>query len=135
MIVARTYGFKTEGLPEMVRRAKAYEQAGVDAVYLAGFRNREEVAAVHAAIRIPLMLHWGRGDLVDMKFLEANGVRFAHEGHLPFEASIKAVHDTLKALHEGVSPAALRPTLASPALLAQATRQTDYDRWIGEYLN
>jgi len=34
-----------------------------------------------------------------------------------------------------VSPTALRPHLASAELMGQATRQADYNRWTGEYLN
>ena len=128
-------GVRNAGLPETIRRAKAYERAGVDALFLAGASTREEVAAVHAAVKIPLQLHGDRGELTDEEFLAANGVRITHQGHLPFEAAVKAVHDTLKALRDGVSPTALRPRLASPDLLGQATRQADYNRWISEYLN
>jgi carboxyvinyl-carboxyphosphonate phosphorylmutase len=47
---------------------------------------------------------------------------------------VKAVYDTLKALRDGVAPADLRPTLASPDLMNQVTRQDDYNRWRDEFL-
>jgi carboxyvinyl-carboxyphosphonate phosphorylmutase len=53
---------------------------------------------------------------------------------LSFQASVKAVYDTLKALRDGVAPADLRPTLASPDLMNQVTRQADYSRWTEEFL-
>ena len=134
MVIAARITMRTAGVAEMVRRAKAYERAGVDAVWLAGATTREEVTAVHAAVRIPLLAGGGGRDMTD-DFLAANGVRVAHQGHLPFAAAVKGVYDTLKALRDGVSPTALRPHVASAELMGQFTRQGDYNRWIGEYLN
>ena len=69
-----------------------------------------------------------------MDFLAANNVRVALQGHLPFQAAIKAVYDTLKALREGVQPADLQDNLAPADLMAQVTRKPDYDRWTQEFL-
>ncbi len=136
VIVARTRAYQTAGLPEMVRRFKAFEQAGVDALWLIGPKTQSEVVKVHEAIRTPIILGSGASnDLIGWDFLAANGIRIASQGHLAYQASMKATYDTLKALRDGASPAALRPNLISPELLIQFTRQADYDRWIGEYLN
>ena len=61
-------------------------------------------------------------------------MRVALQGHLSFQASIKAVYDTMKALRDGVAPADLRDTLASADLIAQVTRKDDYDQQIADYL-
>ena len=52
----------------------------------------------------------------------------------PFQAAVKAVYDTLKALRDGVSPADLGDTLASAELMGQLTRKADYDAWIKDFL-
>ena len=57
------------------------------------------------------------------------------QGHLPFQAAVKAVYDTLKALRDGVAPADLKDTLASAELMGQLTRKADYDSWIKDFLN
>jgi carboxyvinyl-carboxyphosphonate phosphorylmutase len=134
VIIARTGALRTEGVAGTVRRARAYQQAGVDALWLAGGITREGVAAVHAAVRLPLLLGGGGGELTD-DFLTANGVRVAHQGHLPFAAAVKGVYDTLKALREGVAPTELRDSVASTELMGQLTRRADYNRWTAEYLN
>ncbi len=102
---------------------------------LAGAGTREEIRAVHAAISLPLLLGGAGGELADRAFLAANGVRIALQGHLPFQAAVKAVYDTLKALREGVATADLGPNLASAELIAQVTRRADYDRWTQEFLS
>ena len=134
VIAGRTSAILFAGLDETIRRARAYEQAGVDALFLAGARTREEVEAVHAEVKLPLMLGGTPGELSDRAFLADNGVRIALQGHLPFQAAVKAVYDTLKALREGVSPAEL-PSIASAELMAQVTRQSDYDSWLAEFLS
>ena len=134
VIAGRTSAIRSEGLEGAIRRVKAYEEAGVDAMFLSGARTREEIETVHAATSLPLLLGGAGGELDDRAFLSANGVRIALQGHLSFQASIKAVYDTLKALREGVAPADLGPSLASADLIAQVTRRADYDRWTQEFL-
>lgn len=134
VIIARTT-VRPGGRADTIRRVQAYERAGVDALWLAGRATREDVVAVHDAVGLPLLMGGGAGELSDERFLAANGVRVAHQGHLPFQAAVKAVTDTLKALRDGVSPTALRSQVPSPEFIGQVTRRADYDRWINEFLN
>lgn len=134
VIAGRTSALTFSGIPEAIRRAKAYEQAGVDALFMAGAQTREEIEAVNAEVNIPLLLGGAGGELSDKEFLGANGVRVALQGHLPFSAAVKGVYDTLKALREGISPGDLRDTIASPDLMAQVTRKPRYDSAINEFL-
>ena len=134
VIAGRTGALRHSGVPEAVQRAKAYEEAGVDAVFLVGAQTRGEVQAVRAEVGLPLMLGGTAGELTDREFLNANGVRIALQGHLPFQAAVKAVHDTLKALREGARPSDLGGNLASRELMARVTRQEDYDRRSADFL-
>lgn len=134
VIIARTGALRTEGVDGTARRAKAYEQAGVDALWLAGGVTREGVSALHAAVRLPILMGGGGGDLTD-EFLTANGVRVAHQGHLPLAGAVKGIYDTLKALRDGKAPTELQGNVASSELMGQLTRREDYDRWTSEYLN
>ena len=135
VVAARTGALRSAGIGETIRRVEAYQEVGVDAIFLSGARTREDVQAVHAAVSLPLLLGSAGGDLADRAFLAANGVRVALQGHFPFQAAVKAVHETLKALREGVAPADLEPNLASAELMAQVTRRADYDRWTQEFLS
>ena len=134
LVVAGRTSSLAEGLDECIRRVKAYEAAGVDAIFLAGASTREQVATVNAELNIPLLLGGAGGELSDKEWLGQNGVRVALQGHLPFQAAIKAVYDTLKALRDGVAPADLRDSLASADLIAKVTRKADYDQQIADYL-
>jgi carboxyvinyl-carboxyphosphonate phosphorylmutase len=134
VVIGRTSALRSSGVPETILRAKAYQQAGVDAIFLVGAQTKEEIQAVHAEVAIPLLLGGVGGELTDRHFLGVNGVRISLQGHLAFQAAVKAVHDTLKALRDGDSPASLSPMLASTELMARVTRQEDYSRWTAEFL-
>ena len=134
VVAGRTSALRISGLEDTVRRVKAYEAAGVDAIFVAGATAKEEVETLGGALSVPLLLGGASGDLSDREFLASQGVRVALQGHLPFHAAIKAVYDTLKALRDGVSPGDLRDTLATPEQLDQFTRRADYDRWTQDFL-
>ena len=133
-VAGRTSALGVTGVEDTIKRAKAYQQAGVDAIFLAGASTRDEVTAVAAEVSVPLLLGGTTGELQDKEWLGANGVRVALQGHLPFSAAVKAVYDTLKALRDGVPPADLRPNLATDEQMAQFTRRSSYDRYTEEFL-
>ncbi len=135
VVAGRSSALSVRGVEDAIRRTKAYEAAGVDAMFLSGATTKAEVEAVRAEVKIPLMLGGAGGELSDRAFLSANGVRIALQGHLSFSASVKAIYDTLKALRDGVAPGDLTPTLATPDLMGQVTRRADYDTWTKEFMN
>ena len=136
MVVAgRTSSLRITDLADTIKRVKAYEQAGVDAVFLAGATTKAEVEAVSSEMNIPLLLGGTTGELADKDYLGSVGVRVALQGHLPFAAAIKATYDTLKALRDGVPPADLSPQLATTEQLDQFTRKADYARWTTDFLS
>ena len=73
------------------------------------------------------------GELTDRDYLTARRVRIALQGHQPFAAAVKAVHDTLKALREGTPPGKLAG-VASADLMKRVTRDADYTRWTRDFL-
>jgi carboxyvinyl-carboxyphosphonate phosphorylmutase len=134
VILGRTSALRRGGIAEAERRLKAYQDTGIDGIFLAGASTREEVESMHRATRLPLLLGGASAALSDRNFLAANGVRIALQGHQPFYAAAKAVYDTLKYLREGGAPSGLKDRVASEELLRMALRQNDYERWQSDYL-
>ena len=56
VIAGRTSACAIAGLDEAVKRAKAYEACGVDALFFVGAKTRAEVDAISAATTLPLIL-------------------------------------------------------------------------------
>ncbi len=134
VVAGRSSAIGIAGIEEGIRRAKAYEAVGVDALFMTGISARDELEALNAEVGIPILLGGASPELDDRKYLGSQGVRIALQGHLPFMASVKATYDTLKALREGTPPSELGDVVASADLMAQATRLNEYDEWIGEFL-
>jgi carboxyvinyl-carboxyphosphonate phosphorylmutase len=55
------------------------------------------------------------------------------QGHQPFAAAVRAIHDTLKALREGTSPDKLEG-IATDDMMKRWMCNEDYVRWTKEWL-
>jgi carboxyvinyl-carboxyphosphonate phosphorylmutase len=133
VIVGRTSALAVTSVEDTIARARAYEAAGVDAMFLVGTRSRAQLEAVAAAIGIPIILGGAGGDLADPTYLATQRVRISLQGHQPIMAAVQAVHATLKALRDGTPPAQLA-NIASAELMKRVTRDADYARWTREFL-
>ena len=126
-------GPKASSFSECIERAKAYEATGVDALFFTGLTTREEVEAIAAATKLPLVLGNTQGELDDPAFLISQRVKIALQGHAPFAAATQAVYETLKALREGTLPKNLKG-LASSDLTARVIRAADMKARTAEFL-
>lgn len=108
VIVGRTGAASITNIDDTVARAKAYEAAGVDALFFTGLKTRAELQAIAAATKLPIIMGSADGELADTVFLAGQRVRVANQGHAPIAVATQAVYDTLKALRDGTSPKDLK---------------------------
>jgi oxaloacetate decarboxylase len=134
VVIARTSALSISGLDDTIARLKAYEDVGVDMLFMAGVKTRAQLDAVASAVKLPLFLGSAGPELYDLDYLSARNVRVCLQGHLPFLAAVNAAYETLKALRGGTPPAQIK-TIASPDLMKQVTRQADYTKWSQELLD
>jgi carboxyvinyl-carboxyphosphonate phosphorylmutase len=133
-IAGRTSAVRISGLDDAIARGKAYEQAGVDALFFVGLRTRAELDALSSATTLPIILGGTSGELADLSYLASRRVRIALQGHQPFAAAVKAVHDTLKALRDGTPPGKLAG-VADAELMKRVTREGEYTRSTEDFLS
>jgi carboxyvinyl-carboxyphosphonate phosphorylmutase len=133
VIAGRTSAPAISDIDDTLRRAQAYADAGVDAIFLVGMKTRAQLDTVAAKIAKPLILGTATPELMDIDYLSAKGVRVCLQGHLPIAAATRAVYETLKALREGTKPADVKG-VASADLMRRVTRQDDYDTWTRDWL-
>jgi len=133
VIAGRTSAVGIGGVDDAIARVTAYQDAGVDAIFLVGVKTRAQMDAVAAAVDLPMIVGGVGAELMDREYLAARGVRVCLQGHQPFAAAAQAVYDTLKALREGAEPKDLKG-VAPAALMKQVTRGADYDKWLAEFL-
>ena len=133
VIAGRTSAPGVTGIEDAVERAVAYEKVGVDAIFLVGIKTREDLETVSNAIQLPIILGGGGPDMLDIDYLSSQKVRICLQGHQPFSAAVKAIHDTMKALREG-TPAGELEGIASSELMKTVTRDKHYTDMFTKYL-
>lgn len=133
VIVGRTGAASVTGIDDTVARAKAYEAAGVDALFFTGLKTRAELRAIAAVTKLPIIMGSADGELADMAFLASQRVRVANHGHQPIAAAMQAVYDTQRALRDGVAPKDLKG-LPSAELTSRVTRDAAVKTRIADFL-
>lgn len=103
-VFARTSAISAEGLEAACERVRAFQDLGVDGVFVTGASTRADVEALGRAARVPLLLGAVAPDLLDPVFLASCGVRVTIRGHQPFAAAVHAIEATMRALRAGEDP-------------------------------
>ncbi|WP_022723384.1 oxaloacetate decarboxylase, partial [Rhodopseudomonas sp. B29] len=121
VIVGRTGACGISSLGDAIARAVAYEAAGVDALFFTGVKMRDQLDAISAATKLPIIIGSPTAELTDFDYLAQRRVRIAIQGHASISAATEAVHKTLAAIKAGAAPKQLKG-LASAELMNQVTR-------------
>jgi oxaloacetate decarboxylase len=133
VIIGRTGAASITGLDDAIARARAYEAAGVDALFFTGIKKPRELETISNATKLPIVLGGAPEEMSDLAYLREQRVRIALQGHAPFAAATEAVYQTLKALREGLPPKELKG-LASSSLMARLTREQETKQRSSDFL-
>ncbi|MEK7877427.1 MAG: isocitrate lyase/phosphoenolpyruvate mutase family protein, partial [Pseudomonadota bacterium] len=133
IIAGRTSALKVEGVDGAVARAKAYAAIGVDAIFIVGLEKLEQLDAVYAAVKLPIIVGSAPASL-KREDLAARGARILLQGHQPVAAAVKALHETYTHLYNGGAPADLKAKIASPQEMERLIDGESYKNWQREYL-
>ncbi|MDA0786409.1 MAG: isocitrate lyase/phosphoenolpyruvate mutase family protein [Proteobacteria bacterium] len=133
VIAGRTSAPGIAGTDEAIRRASAYEKAGVDALFLVGVKNREDLEAIAAKVSTPIILGSASREMMDRDWLASIGVRVCLQGHKVHAAAMEAFLRTQQAIADGTHPDDLE-NVASGGTMNRLMRADDYARWSDEYL-
>jgi carboxyvinyl-carboxyphosphonate phosphorylmutase len=133
VIAGRTSAPSLTSIDDAIARAVAYQNAGVDCIFLVGVKDRAQLDKAAEKIKIPIILGGAGGDLSDRDYLASRGVRVALQGHRPISAAYQAAYETLKAMYEG-RPTSEMPKAMSPELTKQVMREADYARRTKDFL-
>jgi carboxyvinyl-carboxyphosphonate phosphorylmutase len=134
LVLGRTSAASITGVDDAIRRLRAYEEAGVDALFVPGLKRREDVDRLAGSLKLPLILGGGSEAVADPQYLASRGVRVWLWGHQPFAAGVKALHDAMKAVRDGATPAQLAE-VAPESLLKLFTDAAGYEALTSELLD
>ena len=133
VIAGRTSAPAIAGIDDTLERVRAYQDAGVDMLFLVGIKSWGDLDQVAEAAKLPVMLGGVPADMLDRTELAARGVRVCLIGHHTIPAAVKAIHDTLLALRHGTAPADIE-NVAAKDYLAAVFRTSEFDKMRRDYL-
>lgn len=133
IIAARTVALKVEGLDSVVARARAYAEAGVDAIWMTSLARLDELEAVHGATGLPVILGSSHGPFSHAE-LASRGARIALQGHLPLRAAAKALRAIYAHLHGGGAPADYLANVATEAEMDALVHDDMYENWFNDFM-
>lgn len=133
LIFGRTGAATITGIDDAIARFRAFESAGVDALFIPGVRTRDELDRIAAAVRLPLIAGGVSESVADAEYLASRGVRLWSGGHQVFAVAVNALFEAMKAVREGVYPSRL-PGIAPNALLDTVTGSIGYKQRTHEFM-
>ncbi|MFZ4507144.1 MAG: methylisocitrate lyase [Fimbriimonas sp.] len=131
LIVARTDARGVEGLDAAIDRAKAYVDAGADAVFPEGLGGEEEFAAFRQAVGVPLlanMTEFGKTPIIAVARFRELGYEMVIFPMTGFRVMHRALDDAYSELVHSGTQEGLLPRMRTRAELYEAIEYSEYDR-------
>jgi oxaloacetate decarboxylase len=125
VVLGRTSAATVSGIDDAIARFRAFEDAGVDALFIPGVRSRSQLDKLASTTSLPLVLGGAAGDVADPAYLATRRVRLWSGGHQPFAVAVNALYEAMRAVRSGTPP----PELAGIAPSELMNRLLDGDRY------
>ncbi|MEU9710969.1 methylisocitrate lyase [Streptomyces sp. NPDC047967] len=129
LLMARTDARSVEGLDAAIGRAKAYVDAGADAIFPEALADEAEFEAFRKALDVPLlanMTEFGKSRLLDAAALEDLGYNIALYPVTFFRLAMGAVEDGLRTLAAEGTQESLLPRMQTRSRLYEVLGYEDY---------
>ncbi|WP_153812324.1 methylisocitrate lyase [Streptomyces sp. SUK 48] len=129
LLMARTDARAVEGLDAAIDRAKAYADAGADAIFPEALADEREFEAFRAAVDVPLlanMTEFGKSRLLDARTLENLGYDIALYPVTLLRLAMGAVEDGLRTLAAEGTQESLLPRMQTRSRLYELLGYADY---------
>ncbi len=129
LLMARTDARSVEGLDAAVDRAKAYVDAGADAIFPEALAGEAEFEAFRKAVDVPLLANlteFGKTPLLDTRTLENLGYNIALYPVTLLRLAMGAVEDGLRTLAAEGTQESLLPRMQTRSRLYELLGYGDY---------
>ncbi|WP_411139556.1 methylisocitrate lyase [Streptomyces sp. x-80] len=129
LLMARTDARTVEGLAAAIDRAKAYVDAGAEAIFPEALADEAEFEAFRAAVDVPLlanMTEFGKSRLLDARTLENLGYNIALYPVTLFRLAMGAIEDGLRTLAAEGTQESLLPRIQTRSRLYEVLGYEEY---------
>ncbi len=132
LLLARTDARAAEGVDKAIDRARAYADAGADAIFPEALRSEAEYARFRAGIALPLvanMTEFGKTPLLTRERLAELGYDIAIYPVTSLRLAMKAVEDGLARLKRDGAQTGVVERMQTRKRLYEVLRYAEYDRF------
>jgi len=129
VLFARTDAKESEGMEAALDRAKAYVDAGADAIFPEALHNEKEFETFRKAIKVPLMANmteFGKTPLLTTKQLTDLGYNMVIYPVTSLRLAMKAIEDGFAQLKRDGTQANVVPQMQTRKRLYEVLRYEDY---------
>ena len=133
LLIAGRGSLRIRNLDESIKRFKAYATTGIDAIFVVGLENIEQLKAIQAAVHLPIMLGPAPA-AIKREALALHGARIVLHSHEPSAAVAKALHGVYSHLYKGGSPADLNSRIASAQEMDSVVNVADFAKRQRDFL-
>jgi 2-methylisocitrate lyase-like PEP mutase family enzyme len=130
VIIARTDAIAVAGVNEALRRARAYHEAGADALFVEAPRSRDELREIGRAlpgVKVANIVEGGRTPIVPAADLTSMGFKVAIYANLVLRSSVKAIQASLQHLRTAGDTSAILDQLITMEERARITQKDSLD--------
>lgn len=138
LIMARTDSRASEGLDAAIARAKAYVDAGAEAIFPEALQDEKEFERFRKEVNVPLlanMTEFGKSKILSAKTLETLGYNIVIYPVTFFRLAMKAVEDGLKETKSKGTQEGLVGKMQTRQELYDYLRYERYGEWDQEIFN
>ncbi len=133
VIIGRTHAINATSFDGALERVAAYQQTGVDVIFLMGIKEEAQLEAMRAVTALPFMLGSTPESLTN-EVLAPHGVKIVLRGHGTFTQTIRAMYESLAHQAAGAPSAELADREPTAEMTAVATGGAEFRAWREAFL-
>ncbi len=130
IIVGRTDSFRFYGINEATERIRAYQETGVDAIFVPGLQQREDLEKIRKNISLPAItsgLPKPEGGKSGLEILQEIGFCMTVLAKYPFMIVVKTLYDALSHLKQNGELGPFEEKMGSTRMLEKIIRADQYE--------
>ena len=133
MILGRTHAINATSFDDALERVAAYQETGVDGIFLMGVREEAQLEAMRRVTALPFMLG-STPESLTTDVLARHGVKIVLRGHGTFTHTVRAIYESLEHQANGGASADLADREPTPEMMAAALASAGYKAHREAYL-
>lgn len=130
VIIGRTDTFRFYGINQAIERVRAYQETGVDAIFVPGLQKREDLEKIRKHISLPAItsgLPKSEGSKSGLEILQEFGFCMTVLAKYPFMIVVKTLYDSLSHLKENGELGPFEEKMGSIRMFEKIIRAEQYE--------